>query len=95
MNNSIYGSLPRGRKNAVSAESLCTMHGLCSTRKLRQQVQRERMEGAIIASTEDGYFIPSSREELLRYVHRSEAMAKSIYGTLRAARAALRDMDEK
>lgn len=93
MKNKIYNSLPHGRKNAVSAEYLCALHGFKSHRELRQQVQRERLKGAVIASGDDGYYIPDSRGELLAYVHRYESMAKTIFATLGHARAELAQIE--
>lgn len=95
MNFKIYDSLPRGRKNAVSAEYLCGLFGFRSTRELRQHVQSERMAGALIASGDGGYYVPETREEITVYVHRYESMAKSIFATLKHARASLKDCENQ
>ena len=91
----IYDSLPHGRKNAVTADYLCALFGFRSKRELRRHVQRERMAGAIIASGETGYYIPESKQELAMYVQRSENMAKTIFCTLKAARAAIQELDDQ
>lgn len=91
----IYNSLPHGSHNAVNADYLCNLYGFRSSRELRQQVQRERMAGALIASGDTGYYIPENRAELLVYVHRYEEMAKSTFAMLKCARAALRQCENQ
>lgn len=95
MENKIYNSLPHGRHNAVSADYLCSLYGFRSKRELRQQVQRERMEGALIASGDTGYYIPESRAELACYIHRYDEMAKSLFAMLKYARATLRQAENQ
>lgn len=93
LKNKIADALPKGKGNAVSAESLVALYGLKSSRELRQEIHRERMQGELIASDENGYYIPQTRAEITAYLNRHERMAISIFASLKAARDALRDVD--
>ena len=50
-----------------------------------------RRKGAVICSSECGYFYPADRSELNRYVNRERSRASSISQTLRSAERLLEE----
>lgn len=59
----IYDSLNIGEENAIHAADLARKFDI-STRQLREEVERERAEGALICSSGKGYFRAKNREEI-------------------------------
>ena len=78
MNYRIYDCLPLGKENALNADMLVSMHGLKSERELRHLVERERAQGALILSGNDGYYRPRTREEMIECKARYISMARGI-----------------
>ena len=85
----IYDSLCCGKQSARSAESLVKQFGLKSTRELRHIVSAERAAGALIGSTPDGYFRPSTIEELRECWNFHRRRASTEYRTAQLFRAAI------
>ena len=69
------------------------MIGCRSTRQLQLLVSKERQHGALILSSEEGYYLPSDgmkgREELTRFIATYRSMALSTLKVLNAAKKAL------
>ena len=86
----ISALLPRGEENAVSTKTLVELTGCTSARQLQVRISAERARGALILSTERGYFLPAEgragRRELRRFV---QTMVRRSAGTLRAAESAV------
>lgn len=74
----VYDSLNLGKENAMNADALVSMHGLKSERELRHLVERERAQGALILSGNDGYYRPRTREEMIECKARYISMARGI-----------------
>lgn len=81
-----------GSENGVSLAEICRRTGL-SPRGVRKSVEALRRSGTVIASGEKGYYYPAEQSELRQYIQRMERTAKSIFFTLKAARAALKDYE--
>lgn len=90
MNYPIYEMLPYGRENAVSAATLTAFLEFPSDRELRHCIARERENGAVILSCENGYFRSEDPQELQKYIHKMEASGNS---TLKAAESAKAYLD--
>ena len=69
---SVVDYLLPGQANAIPARQLADLMGIRSTRYLRNLVERERRNGAVILSSTDdlynGYYLPGSPEEVDRYI---------------------------
>ena len=61
----IYDLLPTGKENAISKEELMRVTGYKESRNLHEQIERERLSGAIIlSSTKGGYFKSESPDDI-------------------------------
>ncbi len=91
--------LPVGAEAAISTEELVQATGLF-IRKLRAVVAAERSSGALILSSRGkggGYYLPSpgaqGQQEIIEFIRTNEKQARSMFAVLRAARAALNEID--
>lgn len=92
----IYDLLPVGKSNAITAKELLRRTNHRDIRKMREQIRRERLAGALILSTKrgaGGYYRPESRKELQAFVTTFEREASSTSNMLLAAKMALTDGD--
>ena len=72
-----------GADNAITAEDLSKLAG-CTSRKLRQDIQSERSQGALILSAQQGLFLPSkdpveAQREVADFCASMEHRARSIF----------------
>lgn len=88
----ILDFIPKGRENAIKRSKLILLTGL-SDRKIRELIADARRETVIInLQTGDGYYIPTTKEEIERFVKQEEHRLKSIGYSLKAARRALKEV---
>ena len=73
----IYDSLGIGEENAISAPDLARKLDI-STRQLREEIEKERAAGALICSSNKGYFRGNRQEIRATY----ELLRKRALGTL-------------
>lgn len=93
--------LGRGAENALQTAELMDALGLRDRRQLRNLIEQERGEGALILSTvrgRGGYYLPSTdpfraRQEIAAFVHTVHSRAVNSQRALRAARRALRECE--
>ena len=90
--------LPHGEANAVKSRDLQKMIGLSDTRTLRLMIERERIAGAVILSSDAGYFLPSDNaleaaQELKRYIAVSDARCKTNRLAVKSAKSSLKRLD--
>lgn len=89
-----------GKENAISWQELVNLLSVNSRRELYRLIENERKNGTVILSDYNGgYYIPDSktpegREEIEKFINKFSAMAKNIFGDLKGARAALKDIDK-
>ena len=74
----IYELLDIGKENALSTEYLKQALGFRNVRSLRKQVERERLNGKIIISSDGGYYKPSNSLEVKEFVRNLENTANSM-----------------
>ena len=74
--------LTEGERDAISLENLAISTGL-SERAVRQEVLNARLKGELIISTENGYFLPKSTDEIKSYVFTRKAYLKTANAALR------------
>lgn len=82
-----------GETNAISTARLVQLAGMRDARQLQSQIERERIDGALILSrggSGGGYFLPADRAEIAKYESTLRRRALSTLRTIRSARAALR-----
>ena len=85
-----------GAENAVRTADLLSMSGISDKRALQHIIEKERVAGAVICSKcreGGGYYLPSSRDEILDYERTLKSRAFGTLRTLRSARRALQIMD--
>lgn len=83
--------LKSGKENRTTFEELMRITGCESERKLRRIIAEERKNGAIIISSPNGgYYLPSEREDVERYVNTMSKEARAILYTLKYCRRYLK-----
>lgn len=58
----------------------------CDTRRVTEQIQRERNLGVPICATGEGYFLPSELSYLSEFIKRMERREKEYRKTIKALR---------
>ena len=89
---SICDILPRGKARAVSMSHLADALR-CSDRDVRAVIHRARCDGAIIAGDSSGYYLPETREELIRWYRLAKKRSLSGLKALKSARQQLRELE--
>ena len=81
----ILQALRVGENNAVSLADMCRISGL-DNRSTRLVIEDLRRQGMVIISSNRGYYLPETIEELRRYINKESKRAKSIFYTLKSAK---------
>lgn len=81
--------LKPGRENAISQAALCSITGL-SASEVKRQVQRERLDGRLICSGKQGYWIAGNDGEMKDFIRQQESQAIKRQESLNAFRQAMR-----
>lgn len=84
VNETICKAIGTGEENAVSLKDLMELTDL-KARDVHHCIEDMRSGGAVICSSNSGYFYPETEEELRRYVRREHARASAIMKNTRAA----------
>lgn len=84
--------LPHGKENAISMGHLATYFGT-SERDIRSMIHKARCDGSIICGDSSGYYLPETREELLRWYRLAKKRSLSGLKALKAARRQLRELE--
>ena len=69
-------TIPIGEQDAVPMNYLAALHHL-SDRKMRQQVEQARKSGILICSSDRGYFMPETLEDVKDYAKRTKARIRT------------------
>ncbi len=69
-------TIPIGEQDAVSMRYLAALHHL-TDRKMRQQVELARKAGILICSSDRGYFMPETLDDIRSYASRTKARIKT------------------
>lgn len=91
----IINYIPHGKDNAVSRFQLVLMTGR-SDRKIRREISKAREEHVILSlENGNGYYQPTADDypELRKYLNREESRAKSVFTSLKKARALCEDYE--
>ena len=80
----IVQALGEGEDNAVSLEDMCIISEL-PNRETRLVIEDLRKRGAVICSSNNGYYFPADVSELRRYVQKEQARSSSISENIEAA----------
>lgn len=90
--------IPEGEENAVHMKTLADYLNV-EGRDIRREVLNLRKKERIIASSQNGYFIPTTKSELLKYYREARGRALTTLSSLKKTRRVLRAMglnpDEK
>ncbi|GEM_PF-1331323 len=91
----VQAFLLEGEANAMPMCELARLVGV-SERQVRKIIERERRNGSMILSSDNGYFLPSpdcERYEICRYIHRADARMVTNRKTLRAMKDRLKELE--
>ena len=91
----VQGFLLEGEANAMPMRELARLVGV-SERQVRKIIERERRNGSMILSSDNGYFLPSpdcERYEICRYIRRADARMVTNRKTLRAMKDRLKELE--
>lgn len=81
----IMQALRIGENNAVSLLDMCRVSGL-DNRSTRQTIENLRRDGVVIISSNKGYYLPETLEEVRHYINKESKRAKSIFYTIQSAK---------
>ena len=84
--------LRRGESNAITSRELAERTGL-ETRTLFRTIEDERRRGALICATDNGYFLPETRDELYKGYMRYTSSARKILSNAKHLKQALEQFD--
>ena len=87
--------LLEGEANALPMRELARLVGV-SERQARKIIERERRNGSMILSSDNGYFLPSpdcERYEIRRYIHRADARMVTNRNTICAMKDRLKELE--
>lgn len=82
--------LPKGEQNAIKSADLAARLGFNNTRVLQESIARARAEGQMILSSGRGYYLPSSDEEVQRFIKTMENRAINTLAAIKNARRYLK-----
>lgn len=89
-NISVVDYLRRGQVNAIPARQLADMMGIRDLRTLRNRIEKERKDGAVILSSTDrlhyGYYLAADQSEVDRYIAQQSARVKTSLEVLKSAK---------
>mgnify|MGYP004511168879 FL=1 len=91
----VQAFLLEGEANALPMRELARLVGV-SERQARKIIERERRNGSMILSSDNGYFLPSpdcERYEIRRYIHRADARMVTNRKTIRAMKDRLKELE--
>ena len=91
----VQAFLLEGEDNALPMRELARLVGV-SERQVRKIIERERGRGAMILSSDNGYFLPSpdcERYEIRRYIHRADARMVTNRKTIRVVKDRLKELE--
>jgi len=82
--------LSEGRENAKTARELMLPLGFDNVREVAAEIARLRKAGTIICSVTDsdvkGYYLPSCRDDIIRFVRKTESRIRETEKMLQSAR---------
>lgn len=91
----IINFIPYGKEHAVSRYELTHFTGW-SDRKVRHMISKAREEHVILSlENGSGYYQPTAEDypELRKFINREESRAKSVFASLKMARALCEDYE--
>lgn len=91
----VQAFLLEGEANALPMRELARLVGV-SERQARKIIERERRNGSMILSSDNGYFLPSpdyERYEIRRYIHRADARMVTNRKTIRVMKDRLKELE--
>lgn len=91
----VQAFLLEGEANALPMRELARLVGV-SERQARKIIERERRNGSMILSSDNGYFLPSpdcERYEIRRYIHRADARMVTNRKTIRVVKDRLKELE--
>ena len=69
-------TIPEGEQDAVSMSYLAALHHI-SERRMRREVEGARRCGILICSSDRGYFMPETLDEIRDYTQRTKARIRT------------------
>lgn len=96
----IESLLEHGEENGIKSYALCKLAGIKETSELRKEIDRERKDGALILSSQHGYYLPNTNEieaeeEIEKFVNRFDSIMRNNRMNVKAAKAELHRIRRK
>ena len=91
----VQAFLLEGEANALPMRELARLVGV-SERQVRKIIERERRNGSMILSSDNGYFLPApdcERYEIRRYIHQADARMVTNRKTIRVMKDRLKELE--
>lgn len=87
----ILSALREGEENAIN---LCEMQRIAGldNRSTRLVIENLRREGYVIISSNKGYYFPKTLDEISHYINKESKRARSIFYTIKSAKALEKQM---
>lgn len=84
--------IPRGKENAITRERLCEITGV-SDRTVRGYIHDAREKGEMIISStgSKGYYLPTKRDEVSRFIGQQKSYIKNLQRSVSKAERALKN----
>ena len=89
----LINSLPDGKKSAVPMKSLADAYGM-KTAELRAFILKSRIDGVLILSGQQGFYLPENRDEIREYVTRRRQYIRTAQKALDAFESELKRIGE-
>ena len=91
----IVDYIPRGKEHAISRQKLAEITGLNDS-AMRKEIAKARRDTCIINfQNGKGYYRPTDKAEVERYIRQEEHRAKSIFYNLQGAKNYLNQMENQ
>ena len=71
-NEMLKSILPTGKENAISSTDLQSILGVSDKREFQKMIENERKQGSMICASNNGYYLPRDRVELLEYYNKAK-----------------------
>lgn len=88
----IIDLIPRGKENAITRERLCEITGM-HDRTVRGYIHAARENGEMIISStgRKGYYLPTNREEVSRFIGQQKSYIKNFQRSVSRAERELKN----
>ncbi len=88
----VLSVIPKGKENAIHQQELAKILGL-NMWQVKKAIQKERRNGAVILSDQNGYWISDDKEEIKAFLVSMRKQAISRFNSTKAINNSLREIE--